>query len=41
MENKNVFAALAVAGALSVASNVMPALAAPHGGGMHFGGGRT
>lgn len=39
MENKNIFAALAVAGALSVASNVTPALAAPHGGGMHMGGG--
>ncbi len=39
MENKNIFAALAVAGALSVASSVTPALAAPRGGGMHMGGG--
>jgi hypothetical protein len=39
MENKNIFAALAVAGALSVASNVTPVLAAPQGGGMHMGGG--
>jgi hypothetical protein len=39
MENKNIFAALALAGALSVASSVTPALAAPRGGGMHMGGG--